>query len=69
MVHVALLEEGTPVWRPVLADAAGDGLFVLQGTVPDDETWEFSPGATVRCIERSLSGGPLILVAVEQVHG
>jgi hypothetical protein len=68
-VYVALLEEGTHVWRPVLADDMGGGLFVLRGTVPDEERWAFAPGATVRCVERTLSGGTRALVAVEQVHG
>jgi len=67
-VYVALLEEGTPVWRPVPADAVGGGLFILRGTVSDQETWQFPPGATVRCAERIMSDGMEALVAVEQVH-
>jgi hypothetical protein len=65
IVYVALLEEGTDVWRPVVADVAGLGLFRLLGSVPEDESWQFQPGEVVRCAERVLSGGP-VLVAVER---
>jgi hypothetical protein len=63
-VYVALLDEGTPVWRPVAAEPVGPRLFRLLGPMPDDERWKFSPGTIVRCENRSLSGG-LCLVAVE----
>jgi hypothetical protein len=66
-VYVALLDEGTAVWRPVAAEQVGPGLFRLLGPVPDDEVWEFPPGAVVRCEGRQLSGGAA-LVAVERVE-
>ena len=66
-VYVALLEEGTPVWRPVPAEPLGDGVFRLAGLVPADELWEFQPGETVRCVERVFQDSSRQLVAVERV--
>jgi hypothetical protein len=40
-VYVALLDEGTAVWRPIVAESVGAGLFRLFGPVPDGEAWEF----------------------------
>jgi hypothetical protein len=63
-VHVSLLDEGTEVWRPVDAELVGPSLFRLLGTVPNDESWEFLPGTVVRCENRLLSSG-MVLVAIE----
>ena len=62
-VYVALLDEGTNVWRPVNGESVGLGLFRLLGSVPSDENWQFQPGEVVRCENRNLSGGR-VLVAV-----
>ncbi len=73
VIYVALLDEGTPVWRPVDAIARGNSLFqiVSENSYPDDEHWEFTTGDSVRCEERVLSGNfgrrNLLLVAVEKV--
>jgi hypothetical protein len=67
MIYVALLHESPPVWRAVPAEEVADGEFVLGGTVPEDEQWEFAPGTCVRCVERTFSDGSLGLVAVERV--
>ena len=48
-IYVALLNEGTPCWRPVEAVALGDGIFRIAGVSPDGEDWEFQPGDVVRC--------------------
>ena len=65
-VYVNLLDEGVDVWRPVQADEIGGGCFRLHGPVPETESWQFQPGAIVRCKERWLSGG-YCLVAAELV--
>lgn len=47
-IHVRLLDEPIPVWRPVKAKALGNGRFViLSQDVPEYEAWEFVPGDTV----------------------
>jgi len=66
-IYVALLDEGTDVWRPVEAEELHDGIFriVSRNSKPDDERWEFSSGSVVRCERRQLSEGA-VLVAVAQ---
>jgi hypothetical protein len=66
-IYVALLAEGTSVWRPVKATAVSGDLYKIDSAKqPRDEVWEFGPGATVRCEKRNLSGEPA-LVAIELV--
>jgi hypothetical protein len=36
-VYVELLNEGTDVWRPVVADEVRPGYFLLRGEVPPEE--------------------------------
>ena len=57
-IFVALLEEGTAVWRPVQAEALGKDLFriVSRNPDPEDEHWEFSSGEIVRCVRKALHG-------------
>jgi hypothetical protein len=62
-VYVALLDEGVAVWRPAAAEQVTSDLYRLLGSVPPSESWQFQPGAIVRCEVRTLSGGP-VLVAV-----
>ena len=64
-IFVALLDEGTNVWRPVAAKNVGAGEFEIVGTMPDDETWQFLPGAVVRCEPHRFADGKVGLVAVE----
>jgi hypothetical protein len=64
-VFVALLEEGTDVWRPVQARPLGSGEFELLGIVPTGETWQFPPGTLVKCKAKSLADGTVALVAYE----
>jgi len=57
-VFVRLLDEGVDVWRPVEADLVADGTFRLASMdPPPDESWEFPPGAIVRCELKCLSVG------------
>jgi hypothetical protein len=63
-IYMYLLDEGTPVWRPVQAETLGDNLYRVIGPVPDDEVWEFPPGSTVRGQMKTFSDGHEALVAV-----
>jgi hypothetical protein len=56
VVYVALLDDGTTVWRPVNADPLGGDLYRILDKTPDDEVWEFKSGDVVRCQRRQLSG-------------
>jgi hypothetical protein len=65
-VYVRLLDEGTDVFRPTLADRTSDGFFKLkpaEGYDSEDEHWEFLPGQIVKCEAMKLHGGER-LVAV-----
>lgn len=65
-IHVYLLDEGTDCWRPVSAEHIRDDVYRIVGEPPDpeDEKWEYLPGAFVRCRQQTLSGGDC-LVAYE----
>jgi hypothetical protein len=67
-VYVALLNEGTNAWRPVLARRWANSRYELLGVVPSQEEWQFLPGQTVECELRVLSGGEA-LVAVRLAQG
>jgi hypothetical protein len=68
-VLVPLLDEGTPVWRPVEARKVAEGCYQIPKSVivPDDETWMYQPGATLRCHLRVFQDGTVGLVAVAEV--
>lgn len=66
-IYVALLGEGTDVWRPVQADRVDCQRYQIVGTVPEGESWEFEPGSIVRCKETHFSDGAHGLVAYEKV--
>jgi len=67
-IHVYLLDEGTDVWRPVEAIHVAESVdqIIPASTIPEAETWQFSPGKMVRCEERRLLRGDC-LVAIEKV--
>lgn len=57
-IYVRLLNEGVDVWRPVAAEPVSGGVYRLASAEPPpDESWEFPPGAVVRCELKRLSGG------------
>ena len=65
-IHVELLNEGTPVWRPVSALQVGPRTFVVLRTRsydPKDEEWEFPPGSIVVC-RKEVRDGKDVLVAI-----
>src|SRR3546814_10267614 len=66
-IYVALLDEGTDVWRPVQAAQRTDGSYIILSTNgdPEDEKWQFPSGSIVQCEIKTLSGGNQ-LVAVSR---
>jgi hypothetical protein len=67
-IYVRLLDEGTACSRPTQALVLGNGLFKLLPTEiydPEDEHWEFLPGATVRAA-KVRDAGRSYLLAVSQ---
>ena len=63
-VFVALLGEGTKVWRPVITRQIANDLYQILGPVPENEEWEFQPGQVVSCEFRNFQNGSSGLVAV-----
>jgi hypothetical protein len=65
VIYVALLEEGTDVWRPVDSREERPGVYRILSTKSDpDEVWQFPKGSVVRCEER-VADGERCLFAVE----
>jgi hypothetical protein len=63
------LEEGTLVFRPVKGIKLREGVYKLEGFDiynPDDEKWEFLPGAIVSTEERLLNE-EVCLVAIREI--
>jgi hypothetical protein len=58
-IYVQILDEGTPVYRPVEADFVAHGIYRLKESrsYDSDECWEFPPGSLVKCEERTLQDG------------
>lgn len=66
IIHVELLDEGTPTWYPVEAVPLGNHVheIVGQNPNPEDLHWEFKTGDKVRCSSKRLHAGER-LVAYE----
>ena len=63
-VLVRMLDEGTDVWRPVMAQRLGETTYRLaKDPVPDDEAWIFHPGDIV-VVEQHQHDGRLVAVAL-----
>ena len=63
-IYVRLLGEGTEVYRPVPAKRLYASVFLIEGKDihdPEDEEWEFLPGARVFAVTRNLGGGSVLV--------
>ncbi len=67
IVFVALLNEGTVCWRPARAECIRDGVYRLEGPMPEDEEWEFQPNELVRCAMRRDSENEEFLAVIGRV--
>ena len=56
-IYMPLIDEGTDVWRPVLAERLGESRYRVLGPAPELEQWLFSPASIVRVELRPLSEG------------
>ena len=67
LIYVALLGEGTTVYRPVSAIFIEPGVYLLEGQDtydPEDEVWEFLPGTKVIVESTVLAKGEAVPVAI-----
>ena len=63
-VLVRMLDEGTDVWRPVLAERLGETTYrLVMDPPPEDEVWIFQPGDIV-VVEQRQGDDSLIAVAL-----
>ena len=68
MIYVKLLDEGTDVYRPVMARKIAENIYKLEGLNiydPDDENWEFAPESYVEVTEKSVNNEK-VLIAVKR---
>ena len=58
-VHIALLDEGVDVWRPVQAEHLGGNVYRILSQSYDRavESWQFEPGDVVLCERVESSDG------------
>jgi hypothetical protein len=68
-IFVELLEEGTQVWRPVMAVRLQESVYQIprDAIIPADEVWAFAPGDVVVCETRQFEGSPDGPVAIRRV--
>ena len=62
-IHVALLDEGIDVWRPVEARRLSPDTYLIvnQDYDPHTERWEFEPGTAVRCRKENREGRQILV--------
>lgn len=64
-IYVHLTGESLNLMRTVRAEPLGRDYFRIADTMPENETWQFTPGMVVRCKKQNLSTGKA-MVAVEE---
>ena len=65
-IYMPLLNEGTDVWAPVVAEHVSGSLYRVLGPAPDDQEWEFPAGSIVRVVQRTFACGETALAAVAE---
>ena len=65
-IYIALLDEGTTVWRPVSAAHLRDDIYRILEQPLADERLEFVAGEFVRCRQQTFADGQSGLVGYEK---
>ena len=67
-IYIYLLNEGTDVWRPVVAERVTSTTFRIPilTQIPEEEEWMFKPGEIVCCEIRKLSVASVLLLLRRQ---
>lgn len=63
-VFMPLLNEGTDVWRPVEVTPHDGASYRVDGPMPPDEAWEFTPGSLIKCRWKKFGDGEHRLIPV-----
>jgi hypothetical protein len=69
IIYIQLLNEGSVTYRPVPACEVENNIFKLNGFEiydPEDEEWEFEPGALV-FVEEQTKDKQKVLIAVNRI--
>ena len=66
-IYVRITGEGMNLMRSVQAEPLGRDYYRIVDTMPEAETWEFTPGTVVRCKKQNLSSGKA-MVAIEEAQ-
>ena len=65
-IYVRLLDEDVDVWRPIKAERLDGAVYrIVDQSVPENERWEFGPGASVVVQSKQFDDGRT-LVAVRR---
>ncbi|MCH6259319.1 hypothetical protein MLD52_22385 [Puniceicoccaceae bacterium K14] len=70
VIYISLLDEGTAVWRPVLASPIRENVYLIsdENTIPESEKWEFLPSDEVLCEGRAFEDQGKALVAIKKIN-
>ena len=63
-IYMPLLNEGTHIWRPVIAEHLNRDTFRVIGPMRDDEEWAFPPGSVVTVGRHVFADGSSGTIAV-----
>ena len=67
-IFMPLLGGATDVWRPVKVTPLAGAVYRVEGPMPSEENWQFSPGSLVRLEWQKFSDGEERLIPVEDVN-
>jgi hypothetical protein len=56
-IYIPLVNEGTPVWRPVSAKVLSPAVFQIEESEPEDEEWLYTTGQNVQVEQRVFADG------------
>ena len=67
IIYVKLLNEGTKVWRPVIATKVDKDHYLIDNSkIPDGEEWEFPPSTIVSVRKHKFQNGTIGKIGVKE---
>jgi hypothetical protein len=61
-IYMPLLKEGTDAWRPINVTPLQGGVYMVEGPMPDGETWLFTPGTVIQIKWKKFADGQSRLI-------
>jgi hypothetical protein len=62
VIYMPLLNEGTDAWRPINGTPLQGGVYMVEGPMPEDETWQFLPGTVIQIKWKKFADGQSKLI-------